>query len=226
MGVADRERGFLSLLSEPLFDRISRDSVTMRYEDGQQIHAHGEKKPGISFIRKGGARLGSISGNGGFVEFGLLRSGDVFGEMTIITGIARIHDCYAVGPTVIDHLAAHRFRALVEEFPELQNHIMKLMARRLQHAYQRIDDILRLPLVDRVGRHLLAAKRRTPDGGSIVMKQSDLAEAMAASRVSISKAMSQLSTLGLVSTGYGRITLVDSNALTKWLDHRHPMPKS
>jgi CRP/FNR family transcriptional regulator, cyclic AMP receptor protein len=221
MGLPGRERGFLSLLPAPIFERLASDAVQMRYDDGQQIHARGEKKPGFSMIRKGKVRLGSISPNGSFVEFGLLRAGDVYGEMTVISGIARVHDSYAVGPTIVDQLSAERFRALLDEFPALQSHLLKLMARRLQHTYQRIDDILMLPLIDRVGRHLLEIRRRISRSQSLPVKQSDLAEAMAASRVSISKVMAQLSELGFVATGYGRIHLNDPDALTAWLENRH-----
>lgn len=222
---SSRDRGFLSLLPEPLLERLTRDANQMRYEDGQLIHARGEKKPGFSMIRKGRVRLGSVSHGGAFVEFGLLRAGDVYGEMTVITGVSRIHDAYAVGTTIIDQLPAARFKAVINEFPELQLLFLRLMARRLQHAYHRIDDILRLPLVDRVGRHLIDLLRRHSEGTALPIKQSDLAEAMGASRVSISKALSQLSESGFVATGYGRIHVTDKAGLVKWLESRHPMPK-
>ncbi len=200
---------------------MAGEAVSMRYADGQQIHARGEKKPNFSMIRKGRVRLGAFSGHGNFVEFGVLRAGDVYGEMTVISGIARIHDSYAVGATVIDHLSAERFRALLDEYPALQRQMLRLMARRLQHSYQRIDDILRLPLIDRVGRYLLDTKRRITRSQSLQLKQSDIAEAMAASRVSISKAMAQLSELGFVTTGYGSIHLDDVAGLTQWLEDRY-----
>jgi CRP/FNR family transcriptional regulator, cyclic AMP receptor protein len=224
VGSLGRERGFLSLLSDPLLERMTADSVQKKYDDGQLVHGRGEKKPGFGMIRKGRVRIGTFSGNGSFVEYGSLRAGDVYGELTVITGIERFHDSYAIGQTVIDHISVDRFQKMITEIPELQLMVLRLMARRLQHAYQRIDDILRLPLIDRVGRHLLETQRRSKDSNSIAIKQSDLAEAMAASRVSISKALSKLSELGFVNTGYGRINLVDQASLTQWLEDRNDLP--
>ncbi len=220
MAVSGRERGFLSWLPTPIFTRLTDEATHMRYDDGQLIHERGEKKPGFSMVRKGRVRLGRVGQNGNFIEFGILRAGDVFGEMSVIRGMERTHDALAIGTTVVDQLPGERFQRILEDHPELQNLMLRLMAGRLFYAYQRIDDILSLPLIDRVAQHILDTGKRSADPHAVVLKQVDLAEAMAASRVSISKVLSQLSALGFVKTGYGRIEITDKSAMANWLKKR------
>jgi CRP/FNR family transcriptional regulator, cyclic AMP receptor protein len=220
MGLAAKERGFLSVLSAPLLARLTAEASRKSYTSGQLIHCKGERTPGFSMVRKGRVRLGAVGPSGNFLEFGLLRAGDVYGEMTVINRIHRIHDAYAVGATTVDHLTAERFDRAVAAFPEMQLALLRLMARRLHYAYQRIDDILRLPLIDRVAQHLLDSGRKSSDPAAIALKQADLAEAMGASRVSVSKSLAQLAADGLVRTGYGRIEIADRAGLGRWLAER------
>jgi CRP/FNR family transcriptional regulator, cyclic AMP receptor protein len=221
MAVAGCDRGFLSLLSPQLFQRLTSEAVQHRFEDGQHIHVRGDLDPGFTMVRKGRVRIGSMSPAGHFIEFGLLRPGDVFGEMTVILEVPRLQDSLALGQTVVDQLSLAQFRTILDESDEFRTLIMRLLARRLQHAHVRIDQILRLPLVDRVGRHLLDVNRRLGGRDAVQLRQSEVAEAMGASRVSVSKALGQLAELNFVGTGYGQIDLTDKAGLKKWLDARH-----
>jgi CRP/FNR family transcriptional regulator, cyclic AMP receptor protein len=218
--MAGNSSGFLAALPEYLLPILEAEASRKRYDNGQQIHQRGEKNPALSIIRKGHARFGSLSACGTFVEFGRIGPGDVYGEMTVAAGHARIHDGYAVGTTEIDHIPAEKFRALLNQHPDLQAVFLRLMAKRLQLAYQRIDDILRLPLIDRIGNFLIETKRRQQGDSAITLKQSEVAEAMAASRVSVSKCLALLNGHGFVDTGYNQIHLTDEAGLKNWLKQR------
>jgi CRP/FNR family transcriptional regulator, cyclic AMP receptor protein len=217
---AKRERGFLSLLSADVIDSVEAWALRQSFSDGQMIHERGDDKPGFSIVKKGGVRLGTIGQSGNFMEFAILRAGDVFGEMTVLTGIKRVHDAYAMGTTEIAAIPAEGFRKLMEEHRDFQSAVLKLMARRLQIAYERIEDVLRLPLTERIAQYLIETLRRSRDGDAVMMRQSDVAEAMAASRVSVSKSLGRLSELGFLRTGYGRIDIINLAGLTAWLAAR------
>ncbi|MFM9852642.1 MAG: Crp/Fnr family transcriptional regulator [Sphingomonadaceae bacterium] len=211
---------WLSRVAEPIRNRLRADSVRMTYADGQLVHARGEQKPGLSIIHSGRIRFGTTGANGSFIQFSVLNRGDVFGEMTVFTGVGRWHDAFAVGPVVVDQLSRDRFLAIIHEFPELAIHMLELLAWRLHYAFEGVDDIMRRPLVERIGRYLIHASGTVDAGKMIELRQSELGEAMGASRVSINKALRELADLGFLVTGYGKVELRNRDALQAWLSGR------
>jgi CRP/FNR family transcriptional regulator, cyclic AMP receptor protein len=214
---AKRVRGFLALLPADVLDRISSIASHTSYADGQMIHARGDSIPGFSLIMSGKVRFGSLGQSGNFSEFAIMPTGDAFGEMTVLAGLKRVHDAYSVGPADLQTLSEQAFKSMMATSPEFQAAVLKMMARRLKSAYDRIEDVLRLPLIERIAQYLIENVRRGESGSAVKMRQSDVAEAMSASRVSVSKALGKLAGLGYVRTGYGRIDVTNLAGLTGWL---------
>jgi CRP/FNR family transcriptional regulator, cyclic AMP receptor protein len=211
---------WLSQVSEPIRDRLRAESVRVTYTNGQLVHARGERKPGLSMIHSGRIKFGTTGANGSFIQFIVLGQGDVFGEMTVFTGVGRWHDAFAVGPAVVDQLSGDRFLAILRDYPELAMQFLHLLAWRLHYAYEGVDDIMRRPLVERIGRYLLGAVSLDDDHKLIELRQSELGEAMGASRVSINKALRELADLGFLATRYGKVELRDRTNLQSWLASR------
>ena len=208
-----------------VISRLNNDSVRMSFSDNSIIHARGDKRPGLSMIISGQVRFGTTGMSGNFIQFGLMGPGAVFGEMSIFTLRGRLHDAIAVGPVIVDQLSGDRLLPIIEEYPVLQMAFLRLMAARLQFAYENIDSIIRSPLVDRIGGQLLSASRLHPDIQIMELLQSELAESLGASRVAVNKALAQLAALGFLTTGYRNVTLHDRAALRAWLDQRRDVAR-
>ena len=216
---------WLDTLPPDISKRLSCDAVRMTYANDTLIQARGERKAGLSMIVSGNVRFGTTGASGAFIQFALMGAGDVYGEMTIFNGGGRLHDAIAVGPVVIDQLSAERALAIFETHPALQLALLRLMAKRLQFAYENIDAIIRSPLVDRIGGQLLSLARFAGTENILNLRQCELAESLGASRVAVNKALGQLTALGYVSTGYGTVTLHDRDALRLWLDARRDVAR-
>ena len=185
------------------------------------IHQRGDKRAGVDFIISGMVRLGAVGRSGQVISAVMLSAGDMFGEVTVFGRLSRMQDAHAHGPTVIDHLSAARFRLFLAEFPEVVELVLEVMALRQARAIIAIDDILRLPLIDRLGRLLLDQDRLSGNTGVVPVAKSDLAERLGASRVAVSNALAQLAALGLVRSGYGRVDIADERELRAWLSNRN-----
>ena len=216
---------WLDSLPSDIVERLRNDAIRMTYQHDMMIQSRGEHKAGLSMIVSGSVRFGTTGVSGAFIQFAVMGAGDVYGEMTIFNGGGRLHDAIAVGPVVIDQLSADRALAIFETYPALQMALLRLMAKRLQFAYENIDAIIRSPLVDRIGGHLLSLSRRLECGNTLNLRQSELGESLGASRVAVNKALGQLTALGFVATGYGTVTLHDSDALRLWLDTRRDVAR-
>ena len=214
-----KTRGFLSKLSPSILAALEGAAVRSTYSNRQQIQSRGDKQLDFALIRSGKIRFGTTGRNGAFVFTGLLLPGDAFGEMAIFGPGARVLDGFAVGPTVVDRVSGAKLKALVVEMPELGLALLSLLARRLIIALDHIDDLMRQPLVVRIARYLMFMYDNGSGESRIEIGQSDLAEATAASRVSVSKCLKELAQLGLVETGYGYLDLPDPVLMRRWLQN-------
>lgn len=220
------DRGIVSRLSPTVRARLCAVATRKSYAHGQLIHQRGDKRAGVDFIVSGMVRLGTVGRSGQVISAGLLSAGDMFGEITVFAGLPRMQDAHAHGPAMIDHVSAARFRLFLEEFPEVVGLILEVMARRQARAIVAIDEILRLPLIDRLGRQLLELDRIGGGSGTVPVAKNDLAERLGASRVAVSNALAQLAASGFVRSGYSRVDLVEREALRAWLASRndaHPL---
>jgi len=185
------------------------------------IHQRGDKRAGVDFIISGMVRLGAVGRSGQVISAFMLSAGDMFGEVTVFGRLSRMQDAHAHGQTVIDHLSAARFRLFLEEFPDVVDLVLELMALRQARAIIAIDEILRLPLIDRLGRLLLDLDRLNGNAGVVPVAKNDLAERLGASRVAVSNALAQLVALDFVKSGYGRVDIKEPAALQVWLSCRN-----
>lgn len=215
------ERGLLSRLSPDARRRLNSVATRKTYANGQLIHQRGDKRAGVDFIVSGMVRMGAMGKSGHVISAGMLSAGDMFGEITVFGRLPRMQDAHAVGPTVIDHVSAARFRLFLEEFPDVTELVLELMARRQARAIIAIDDILRLPLVERLGRQLLEYDRISGETGIVAAGKNELAERLGASRVAVSNALAQLSASGFVRSGYSRVEMLDTPGLKAWLAGRN-----
>ena len=214
-------RGILSRLSPAARSRLQVVCTRKSYASDQLIHQRGDQRAGVDFIVSGMVRLGAVGRSGQVISAMLLSAGDMFGEVTVFGRLSRMQDAHAHGPTVIDHLSAARFRLYLEEFPGVVELVLEVMALRQARAIIAIDEILRLPLIDRLGRLLLEHDRLGGSKGVVSLAKNDLAERLGASRVAVSNALAQLAAKGFVRSGYGRVDIADPLALRVWLSSRN-----
>jgi CRP-like cAMP-binding protein len=209
--------GFLSWLSDEDRARLLAQSVRKTYQHGHQIQSRGDRDSGFTIVVKGRVRVGTTGRNGGFVLLGVMLPGNVFGEMTVFGGVPRVLDGVAVGTTQVDFVPAEKLRQLVHERPGIAEALLRLMAIRQAMALDQVDDVLRLPLIHRIGRYLVRAHAVSGAHDRIPVGQAELAEATASSRVSVSKSLTEMARMGLIETGYGYVRLLDAKALRAWL---------
>lgn len=219
MGRSAKGRGFLSRLSPALRDDLAAAANRVQYRDKQQVQSRGDPASDFSIIQSGSVRFGTTGRNGAFILISQLRVGDVFGEIAIFGPGARVHDAFAVGRTAIDRVPKDKMIGLIRNNPDLALSMLAIMGRRLALALDQLDEVLRQPLLIRLARFLLRQAEADGTEGRVNIGQSTLAEAMASSRVSVSKSLRELSEYGFVRTGYGHVALLNPGGMRDWISH-------
>lgn len=212
--------GLIDALPETLRKALQSAGVPMRYADGQLIHERGDAKPGLSIVRSGAVRMGNVGRDGNYMATALLGPGQTFGEFTLFADLPRTHDAEAVGDTVVDQVSRRRFEQVMDDHPELRRRLLSSLASRLHQALEFIDDVRRLPLNVRVAKMLAVMGRTEREPVKLVVKQSQLAETMGVSRVSMGKVLEELEAQSLIKRGYGSIDIPDRQRLQDWIADR------
>ena len=207
--------GWIDSLPAALRETVHGRMKPRHYKDGQSIYLMGDEGRELFQIASGKVRAGSYTPEGREVQMAELRSGDCFGELSLITGLGRANFAFAVGQTMLLVLQRPDFERLYTDNPEIPRALNRLLARRLYVAYTFLADASLLTLRQRLTRmlsRLAYSDGATDDRGQTIVEgvtHEKLAAMLGVTRQAISREMKLLGEAGLVHARYGRICVPD-----------------
>ncbi|HYX92991.1 MAG TPA: cyclic nucleotide-binding domain-containing protein [Myxococcaceae bacterium] len=129
------------MATSPLFQQVpeaERAKILSRFsframQPGEKALVEGEHSPGLFLVLAGElvVQKDDPSG-GGVVTLGLLREGDVAGEISMLTGLRATATVVATRKTATAFLGRDAFEALLKEHPEARTYLEGLSSRRLK----------------------------------------------------------------------------------------------
>lgn len=124
---------------------LTKVSHTRSFAPGEVIVRQGERGIGLYLISSGEVEV--VREEGGLEEhWAIMRPGDVFGELALLTHHPRTATVRAVGPTDCLVLTEWNFRAAIEENPIIADRLLKRVAEWLVADEERAS--IRLPSQD------------------------------------------------------------------------------
>lgn len=211
-----------SYLPPSLKDELLKIAKPVTYADGQTIHERGDKKPGLSIVLEGAARMGNFGLDGRFHAMALMPPGHCFGESTIFANLPRTHHALAVGRTVIGQVDKSAFDSLMAGKVGMRRAMLAMFARRLHTALEFADDLRSLSRPVHLAKLLLTGCEDTRGAKpqTLSITQDDLAGALGLTRVSINSILKELEKEGLIKRGYGKIEVQSPANLRAWVAAR------
>ena len=211
---------FNRLLPDHLQRALGSAAITRLYANGELIHGRGDSKPGLSIVRRGAVRMCNVGSDGSLVTTAVLGPDQAFGEFTVLADLPRTHDAIALGSTTVDQVSRQAFERLAASRPELIRILAAATARRLHAVLELLDDLRRLPLPVLTAKLLLTMLQQSSLPGTVECNQTDLADTLGVSRVSIGKALKHLEAANLIEKRYRRILVADVRLLQSWIAER------
>ncbi len=203
-------------VSQNLFNDLQSIGRLVSYVAGELIHRRGDETQGISILKSGRVRVGNYDESGRYFLAQVLSEYETFGEITVFTNFPRSHTVEALIDCEILQVSRHRLLRYIDRNPELKDFFLQSLARKLHYCTAIIDDVRRLSLPKRLGKWLL--DQNISQGSNVLdIKQSDLADAIGASLLSVNKGIKQLSARGLIKADYGRISIMDPVGLKAFI---------
>ena len=227
--MAGEERAVELLSRVPLFaeleqgelERISRVAVPRTFPGGTRVFHEGDHSDACYIVRSGVFRVTREHPDGRAITLASLGVGDFFGELAMLDGEVRSASVEALDEGELLALPASDVRGLLKRNPEIALKLVFALVRRLRAANERISRQSFQTVPGRVAGVLAPLSAEAgdgdPEGVTIRMNQSDLAQLAGTSRESVSRFLADLERAGVVRSGRGRVTVLDPGRLGNYI---------
>lgn len=203
------------------FSKLSESSLLLLARSGRFEHlAKGEilffqSDPSESayIVRSGKISIVLINADGREMVINEMHTGDMFGELGILTKKPRSTSAVARSNCELFVVPRQVFLRMVEDEPSLVRLILEMTADRLQMSGKRESALAFLDAQARLARLLLELEEQEHDKGYATISQDELAHRTGLIRQTVAKALGKWRRAGWLITGRGRILILNRKAL-------------
>lgn len=152
-----------------------------------------------------------------------------FGEVGLFDGLCRTHNVIAAQDSTMLLLPLGPLLRWLDENPVYWKHLALLLTQKLRLAFHALDELVKVPVETRLARRLVvlslglgADKPRDV----IKVQQEQLAQMLGLSRTSVNLTLRDMRERGLIELAYGRIHIINMDALKQIAGFEHWLPTS
>lgn len=152
------------------------------------------------------------SENGMEKTLSIISRGAILGEAAFFDGMPRVSSANAMQKTEIVVITRQILENAFRTHPEIALELLKLQAMTIRMLPYKLIVYLR-DAESRIANFLLESAEERGDNRYVFATQEEIGTAVAVSRVTASRIINEFSRQGLLSTGYGKITINNKKAL-------------
>lgn len=191
---------------------LRQSGAPISLKKGRMIYLQGQPPQFLYYLLKGRVRSFLVSDDGEERTLAFYGTGHLFGEASFFDEQPRMSSAAAVTDCEVIAVSRQQMLHLFQQEPALALSMLKYLAQTVRLLSDQVDHITFLSAEERIIRVLLSGETDLLD-----ITQEELANAVGASRVTVSRCLQRLAAQGLLSTGYHQIRLRDRAGLKKCL---------
>lgn len=189
---------------------LAEGRTPRKYRAGQMVYLQGTRPECFYYLISGSVRSFISSASGEERVLAVHRAGDLMGEASFFDGCPRVTSAMALEDCLILTVDRGQLDAAFQRHPELALPMLQYLARTVRTLSGHVESAS-LPARQRVARWLLA--QPPGEDGSLRATHESIGQAVGLSRVTVSRALGELSALGLAGLGYRSVTVLDRDGL-------------
>jgi CRP/FNR family transcriptional regulator, nitrogen oxide reductase regulator len=173
----------------------------------------------FALVQIGHLKLGQINADGAETLVRFLGPGDCYGAVALIPGKHYPVSAVAVESSSVLTWSRPMIAAFAERWPKLKSNIFEEVTRRMAGALSAVQELATERVPQRLASALLRLAEhggaQTPEGLHIAhpVTRQELADLTGATLFTVSRLMAQWEAEGLLKTGRGSVTIVDTEGL-------------
>jgi CRP-like cAMP-binding protein len=207
-------------LSDRELDGLVDVARTRTLRAREELFHKGDEGSQVYLVVSGALKALTTSDEGDDVVFSILGPGEIFGEIAFLGSPVRTATVTALDACELVAIDRRDFLAFLKGHPEASIKLLSVLAARLKHVSELVEDTLFLNLPIRLAKKLLHYAslygEPLPDGAvriGLRLSQEEWGDLVGATRESINKQMRAWSEQGLVGTDHGHVVIHEIEAL-------------
>jgi CRP-like cAMP-binding protein len=207
--------------SNPLFSKLNDTSARAlalasqfkSLQKGEMLFLQSDPSEYAYIVRAGTISIVLQSADGREMIINEMHSGDMFGELGILTKKSRSTSAVAHSNSELLVIPKQAFLQVMDAEPQLARLILEMTASRLQMSSERESALVFMDAQARLAHLFLELDKQEAEAGYITVSQDELAHHTGLIRQTVAKALGKWRRQGYLLTGRGRIVLLNHKAL-------------
>ena len=193
-----------------IWEAFAKSRPPVRCSPGYLIYLQDTEATCFYFLKSGRVKSFIQSEDGAERVLNVYQAGNLFGEASFFDELPRVSSAVALTPCEIVPIDRELVAQEFARNPELALAMMKYLARTVRLLSGQVDQMAFRPARWRAASYLLTLAGR---GGAVSCTQDDIAAAVSASRVTVSRVLADFARTGWVELGYRTINLLEPEQL-------------
>jgi CRP-like cAMP-binding protein len=202
-----------SALPDALQEGLRVSAHLRRFDAGQIIQQRGERATGFWLISTGSVAVGQYLRDGEFRAVAVLGPGDSWGELAMFADRPRVVDAVARSACSLRFIREEAFESALENDPKAMRSLLGALSVQLQEILDITAGIRSGSARARVAGMLATLASGAALPVTIKLSQSELAELLGLSRMTVNSALRDYAGTGLIRRNYGSIEVVHREGL-------------
>ncbi len=200
--------------ADATLDRVTALSRWQRHSGGTIILSYQDASTDVFFILEGSVRAIIYAPDGKALLFTDLEKGEVFGEIAAIDRGPRSASIEALRPTLVAVMSATDFERILREDAEICIAALRLLTSRIRRLSERVYEFRAFAVQNRIHAELLRLARAAGvTQGEVTMSPAptlaEIADRVSTHREAVSRELSRLGALGLLSREGAALRITD-----------------
>ena len=195
-----------------IWEAFAQGRPTVRCSAGYLIYLQDTQATCFYYLKSGKVKSFIQSQDGGERVLNIYPAGSLFGEASFFDELPRVSSAVALIPCEIVPIDRELVTQEFARNPELALAMMKYLARTVRLLSGQVNQMAFRPARWRVANYLISL---SSGAGTVSGTQEDIAAAVSASRVTVSRVLNEFAQRGWVELGYRTIDLREPDKLNE-----------
>ena len=203
---------YFSGVSDSVFKLICKHVFEKKAERGEILSFEGEPSDTLYFVVAGVVKVYKISADGKEQIFRIIRPGDSFNDVPVLSGGVNLASAAAMSPVVLNGIKKKDLENIVKEHPQVALNLIQVLSRRVEELVALVEDFSFRHVSGRVAKILLEYTG-SEGGENPRLTQQEIAAIIGTAREMVGRSLKNLEGDGAIKMERNRILITNKEAL-------------
>ncbi|HUT67585.1 MAG TPA: Crp/Fnr family transcriptional regulator [Dehalococcoidales bacterium] len=203
---------YFSGLSDAEIDSVRKYIFEKKAERGEILSFEGEPANVLYFVVAGAVKVFKTSADGKEQIFRIIRPGESFNDVPILSSGANLVSAAAMGAVVLNAIKKNDLEVVLREYPRVALNVIQVLSRRVQELVSLVEDFSFRHVTGRVAKMLLEYAGNGV-GDRPRLTQQEMASMIGTAREMVGRSLKNLEAEGVIRMERNRIIITDPKAI-------------